>query len=54
LTGILKDNAQNMIFGVIPVSSLGDNIDLLRKAMYFFASKGVTSVVHLDGNFDVF
>jgi hypothetical protein len=41
LTGILKDNAQNMIFELIPVSSLGENIDLLRKVMDFLLPKAL-------------
>ena len=41
LTGILKDNAQNMIFEVIPVSSLGENIGLLRKVMDFLLQKAL-------------
>ncbi|MDA0196318.1 MAG: amidohydrolase [Bacteroidetes bacterium] len=54
LTGIFKDNAQNLIFEVIPARSMIENIDLLRKAMDFLASNGVTSVTHMDGNIEVF
>ena len=48
-TGILKDNAQNLMAGAIPNASLEMNLRALDAAMTYVAERGVTSVHHMGG-----
>jgi hypothetical protein len=54
LTGIFRDNAMNLIYSRIPPATPEQEDRALDAAMAYVASKGVTSVHHMDGNFDVF
>lgn len=47
-TGILKDNAMNVLLGKIPEMTQKQKGDALRSAMDYLVSKGVTSVVDVD------
>jgi len=53
-TGILKDNAMSLMSTVIPEKSVYDKLDDLKTAMDHVAAQGVTSVIHVDGDLDVF
>ena len=48
LTGILKDNAMDLIFNKIPSQSDEEIDDALLAAMKYFASNGVTSIHAVD------
>ncbi len=54
LTGIFKDNAQDLVLTTIPELSIYDKVDLLKAAMDHLASNGVTSVTDMDGNIALF
>ena len=43
-TGVLKDNAMDPVFGVIPAGTAEQDDAAMRRAMEFVASKGVTAV----------
>ncbi|MEO8621375.1 MAG: amidohydrolase, partial [bacterium] len=46
-TGILKDNAQDLMSGAIPDASMEMNLRALDAAMSYVAERGVTSVHHM-------
>ena len=46
-TGILKDNAQDLMTGAIPEQSMAMNLRALDAAMTYVAERGVTSVHHM-------
>lgn len=46
-TGILKDNAQDLMSGAIPEPSMAMNLRALDAAMTYVAERGVTSVHHM-------
>ncbi len=46
-TGILKDNAQDLMSGAIPNASMEMNLRALDAAMSYVAERGVTSVHHM-------
>ena len=48
-TGILKDNAQQLIWSKIPDAGLALNLQALDTAMAYVAERGVTSVHHMGG-----
>ena len=48
-TGILKDNAMDLIYRVIPEPSSEEYLGALEAAMDYVASRGVTSVHHVGG-----
>jgi predicted amidohydrolase YtcJ len=52
-TGIFKDNAMALISNVIPPPDEEAEMKAVEAAMKYVASKGVTSVHHMDGNIDV-
>jgi predicted amidohydrolase YtcJ len=52
LTGIFKENAVGLIEGKIPPPSPAQADTALINAMYYVASKGVTSVQHMVGYMD--
>jgi hypothetical protein len=54
LTGIFRDNAMSLIYAKVPPATAEQEDRALDAAMAYVASKGVTSVHHMDGNFDVF
>ena len=54
LTGIFKDNAMVLINQAVPEPSIYDKVDILRTAMDHVAANGVTSVIHVDGEIEVF
>ncbi|HKV73876.1 MAG TPA: amidohydrolase [Gemmatimonadales bacterium] len=43
-TGVLKDNAQDAVYGAVPETTAEQDDAALRRAMEFVASKGVTAV----------
>jgi predicted amidohydrolase YtcJ len=47
-TGILKDEAMNPVYGVVPAPSADQRDRALRRAMEHAASKGVTTVAHVS------
>jgi predicted amidohydrolase YtcJ len=47
-TGVLKDEAQNPVYAVIPTPSPAQSDAALRRAMAWAASKGVTAVVDVS------
>lgn len=47
-TGILKDEAMNPVYGVIPTATGEQRDRALRRAMEHAASKGVTTVAHVS------
>ena len=47
-TGVLKDEAQNPVFAVIPIPSVSQSDAALQRAMEWAASKGVTAVADVD------
>lgn len=49
LTGILKDNAMNLLLDKIPPMSATQKEESFRAAMAYFLSNGVTSVHDVDG-----
>jgi predicted amidohydrolase YtcJ len=49
-TGIFKDNAMALISNVIPPPDEEAEMKAVEAAMKYVASKGVTSVHHMDGN----
>lgn len=55
-TGILKDNAQDLMSGVVPAASMAMNLRALDAAMSYVAERGVTSVDHMGSwaDLDVF
>lgn len=53
LTGIFKDNAENLIYPHIPQPSSFQNDLALTMAMDYVASNGVTSVHDMSGDLDV-
>ncbi|MEO5868271.1 MAG: amidohydrolase [Gemmatimonadaceae bacterium] len=55
-TGILKDNAQDLMSGAVPAASLEMNLRALDAAMSYVAERGVTSVHHMGSwsDLDVF
>ncbi len=55
-TGILKDNAQELMSGAIPAASMEMNLRALDAAMSYVAERGVTSVHHMGtwSDLDVF
>ena len=48
-TGILKDNAQDLVSGAIPDATMEMNLRALDAAMSYVAERGVTSVHHMGG-----
>lgn len=54
LTGIFKDNAMLVINRAVPEPSIYDKVDILRTAMNHVAAQGVTSIIHVDGDLEVF
>ncbi len=54
LTGLLRDNAMDLVTDKVPASTPEQEDRALDAAMEYVASKGVTSVHHMDGDFDVF
>ena len=50
-TGLLKDNAMNRVFAVIPGSSVKQQDQALQKAMDYLAEKGVTTVHDMGVDF---
>lgn len=47
-TGVLKDEAQNPVFSVIPIPSVSQSDTALQRASEWAASKGVTAVADVD------
>ncbi len=54
LTGIFKDNAQELVGRAIPEPTIYDKVDIIKTAMDKVASHGVTSITDVDGNIEVF
>jgi predicted amidohydrolase YtcJ len=55
-TGVLKDNAQDLMSGAVPAPSMEMNLRALDAAMSYVAERGVTSVHHMGSwnDLDVF
>lgn len=53
LTGIFKDNAENLVYPHIPSPTSFQNDQALVEAMNYVASNGVTSVHDMSGDIDV-
>ena len=49
LTGILKDNAMNLVLDRMPPMTLEQKDDAFQAAIHYFLSNGVTSVHDVDG-----
>lgn len=49
LTGILKDNAMNLVLDEMPLMTIEQKNKSFHAAMYYFLSNGVTSVHDVDG-----
>jgi predicted amidohydrolase YtcJ len=54
LTGVLKDNAMNMVYGILPAPTDQQNDAALEAAMQYVAAQGVTSVHNMSGFIEVF
>src|SRR5690606_5395813 len=53
LTGILKDNAMDLVSRAMPPESVEQRLAALRAAMTYLAERGVTSVHHMGSWHDV-
>jgi predicted amidohydrolase YtcJ len=54
VTGVFKDNAMNLISGVVPAPSRQQEDEALERAMNYMAERGVTSVHNMSGYYEVF
>jgi len=54
LTGVLKDNAMNLVNQVVPDFSDDQKDKALKAAMNYVAAQGVTSIHNMSGYMDVF
>jgi predicted amidohydrolase YtcJ len=54
VTGIFKDNAMNLISGIVPAPSQQQEDKALKTAMKYVAERGVTSVHNMSGYHAVF
>jgi predicted amidohydrolase YtcJ len=53
VTGVLKDNAMDLVYGAIPPESVEQRLEAVRAAMAYMAQRGITSVHHMGSWHDV-